>query len=450
MINKKILIASVPADGHFNPLTGIAVHLKKLGYEVRWYTQDYYRLKIEKLGIKHCPFVVPPQLNQENFHHAFPEREKLKSQIDRFRFDMKQFFILRCPEILTDLENIHQEYPFELVIADVLFLALPLVRQRLRVKTVVAGIIPVNETSADLPPAGLGLTPIDTPLGRVRNAFMRLISNEVILKGCEKTYRTILKEKGVVAPRGNIFDIMYRTADQVWQSGTPGFEYRRRDWNPRIQFVGPLLPHNSLAQSTFTVDEPWKYERIVLVTQGTAEQDCSKIIAPALEAFRNTNVLVIATTGGNGTAQLKAQYPDPNFIIQDYIPFRAVMPYCDAYITNGGYGGVLLGIEHKLPMLVAGVHEGKNEICARVGFFKLGINLKTERPTAEAIRAGIAEITTQPEYKRNVVALAAEFATYNPTDIIEKNLAGLFNGKVKLVRAANQGKADGLNAVFAN
>ncbi len=32
----KILFATMPFDGHFNPLTGIAVHLKESGHDVRW------------------------------------------------------------------------------------------------------------------------------------------------------------------------------------------------------------------------------------------------------------------------------------------------------------------------------------------------------------------------------------------------------------------------------
>ena len=33
----RILIATVPAAGHFNPLTGPAVRLAELGHDVRWY-----------------------------------------------------------------------------------------------------------------------------------------------------------------------------------------------------------------------------------------------------------------------------------------------------------------------------------------------------------------------------------------------------------------------------
>ncbi len=31
-----ILFATVPADGHFNPLTGVAMHLKAAGHDIRW------------------------------------------------------------------------------------------------------------------------------------------------------------------------------------------------------------------------------------------------------------------------------------------------------------------------------------------------------------------------------------------------------------------------------
>jgi len=46
---RRILFASVPADGHFNPLTGIAVYLKSIGYDVRWYTSESYAEKLRKL-----------------------------------------------------------------------------------------------------------------------------------------------------------------------------------------------------------------------------------------------------------------------------------------------------------------------------------------------------------------------------------------------------------------
>jgi UDP:flavonoid glycosyltransferase YjiC (YdhE family) len=137
-------------------------------------------------------------------------------------------------------------------------------------------------------------------------------------------------------------------------------------------------------------------------------------------------VLVIVTTGGSKTGELRSRYPEANFLIEDYIPFNDIMPVCDAYVTNGGYGGVMLGIENKLPMVVAGVHEGKNEITARVGYFGLGVNLGTEKPKAAQIREGVEAIFKKNHYKRNVTRLAAEFKQYDPMKLAVKYISALF------------------------
>ncbi len=68
---------------------------------------------------------------------------------------------------------------------------------------------------------------------------------------------------------------------------------------------------------------------MVLVTQGTVERDVEKILVPALEAFKDTDTLVIATTGGSNTKMLQSRFPYKNIIIEDFIPFADVMPYAD-------------------------------------------------------------------------------------------------------------------------
>ena len=171
------------------------------------------------------------------------------------------------------------------------------------------------------------------------------------------------------------------------------------------------------------------YRKIILVTQGTVEKDPSKIIEPVLKAFRNSSHLVIATTGGSQTAELKAAYPDHNFIIEDFIPFDEVMQYADVYVTNGGYGGVMLGIENKLPMVVAGIHEGKNEINARIGYFGLGVNLKTETPDSGMIHDAVEKVLNDPSYKKNIEKLGTEFRDYNSYELAASYVEQLLEAK---------------------
>jgi UDP:flavonoid glycosyltransferase YjiC (YdhE family) len=202
------------------------------------------------------------------------------------------------------------------------------------------------------------------------------------------------------------------------QSGTPGFEYKRSDLSRHIHFIGALLPY-----STGKKRIPWfnvrltQYDRIVVVTQGTVEKDPEKILIPVFEAFKNTDTLVVATTGGSKTRELREKFPHQNILIEDFIPFDDIMPYADVFITNGGYGGVMLGIENELPLVVAGIHEGKNEINARIGYFELGINLKTEWPKPAQIRRSVQQVISNSKYKENVIKLSKEFTRYNPGEL---------------------------------
>src|SRR4051794_36525459 len=80
---KKILFACVPADGHFNPLTGIAKHLQSIGYDVRWYSSAAYRDKLEKLEIPFYLFKRAMEVTGETVNEIFPERETIKNPVKK-------------------------------------------------------------------------------------------------------------------------------------------------------------------------------------------------------------------------------------------------------------------------------------------------------------------------------------------------------------------------------
>ena len=169
-------------------------------------------------------------------------------------------------------------------------------------------------------------------------------------------------------------------------------------------------------------DYPWQdklneYKKNILISQGTFEPDHTKLIIPALESLKNEDYLLIVATGHHHTEDLRKKYKQDNIIIEDFVDFDFIMPRTDLYITNGGYGGTLLAIDHALPMVAAGINEGKNEICARIGYFKLGINLKTEKPTSEKIKKAVNDVLSNSVYKQNVAKLRDEFKAYDPNKI---------------------------------
>lgn len=432
MKHKKILFASMPLDGHFNPLTGLAMYLKEAGHDVRWYTGKIYGEKLSAMGIHHYPCKKALDVNQFNLEEMFPERTKMKNGVKKLKFDITNTFILRSTEFFADILELNREFNFDLMICDIAFTGLPFVKEKMNKRVISIGVFPITETSVDLAPNGLAMHPSTSYWGRKKQNILRFISDEVLFRSENQLIRRIFDQYGVQNIKGNLFDTLYRKSDLVLQIGSPGFEYQRSDLSKNIHFIGALLPYRKKQEMPFVPLNNLKdYNKVILVTQGTVEKDTRKLLQPTLNAFAGSNNLVIATTGGSCTAQLREQYKKfDNVIIEDFIPFREVMPMVDVFVTNGGYGGVMLGIEHKLPLVVSGIHEGKNEINARVGYFELGIDLKTETPSPEQIKQGVEEVLNNPKYRNNVNKLGLELSQYNSMLLCERFIAQLFNEDV--------------------
>jgi MGT family glycosyltransferase len=417
---KKILFANVPGDGHFNPLTGLAVYMKDMGHDVRWYSSVNFKDKLEKLNIHHYPFKKALEAPDNDFNKVFAELTKIKNQVKKLSFALVNVFILRGPEYFEDIKEIHKEFSFDVVMCDCAFSGIPFIKEKFGVPVISIGVLPLTETSIDLAPAGLGMMPVNSFFGRTKQRVLRFVADKILFSKPMKVMTSLLEQHGIAAEGSNIFDLFVRKSTLLLQSGTPGFEYKRSDLGKNIRFIGPLLPYNpAKSREVWTFEKLKYYDKVILVTQGTVEKDMSKLLVPTLETFKNTEYLVVATTGGSGTKELKERYPFENIIIEDFIPFQDIMPCADVYVTNGGYGGVMLSIQNKLPMVVAGVHEGKNEINARVGYFNLGINLRTEQPVPAQLKASVERILHDESYYKSVKKLSSEFSKYNPNELVK-------------------------------
>jgi polyferredoxin len=81
MERTKVLFATAPFDGHFNPLTTLALALQQIGYDVRWYTQEKYAPKLAKLQIPHFPFRNALQFHDGNMDELFPGRAAISGLV---------------------------------------------------------------------------------------------------------------------------------------------------------------------------------------------------------------------------------------------------------------------------------------------------------------------------------------------------------------------------------
>jgi len=375
-------------------------------------------------------------INQENFREFLTGRETIHDPAAKLDYDLIHAFGNRAEEYYQVLQDLYGSFPFDLMVADYTFSAIPFVRYKMNKPVVSIGVIPLAEDSVHLAPYGMALPPATNEAEKAKYAELRNSAVDITFKQSIDNFDAILNKNSIPHKNSMLFDLLIRESVICLQIGTPSFEYDRSDLGDNIRFVGALFPYASPRQGPSWYDERLKkYKKIVLVTQGTVEKDIRKILIPTLEAFKGTDVLVIAATGGTQTEELQEKYPFENFIIKDYIPFDDVMPYANVFVTNGGYSGTLLSIKHKLPIVAAGMHEGKNEVCARIGYFNLGIDLKTELPSSQAIQDAANKILIDNTYKDKVTKLAEEINRYNANELSAGYIAELLQAQTTSAKA---------------
>src|SRR5215203_2215830 len=303
-------MASLAIDGHFNPLTGIGMRLLANGHDVRWYTGSRYESKLAELGIPHFPFRRAVEHTPENLNELYAERAVLKGP-RAASFDAEKIFASNVGHFFDDIRDIRAEFPFDLLLEDGAVYVQRLVTEILGVPVV--SVIAINNMQRDplVPPLFFGLKPAAGPLGRLRDRALKVISDKLVMAPAQRLYARILAEYGVtLAPDDLLSDEPYVASTAVVQSGTASFEYQPSIANPRVHYVGPLLPYRrSQSQPLTFTDRLGRYGRTVLVTQGTVDnRDPSKLLVPTIEALKDTDTLIVVSTGNSGTAEFRSRY----------------------------------------------------------------------------------------------------------------------------------------------
>lgn len=419
----KILFATMPFDGHFNPLTGLAAHFAHAGHDVRWYTGPAYARKLEQLGIPHFPFERARDVNAQNLVELFPEYPELGNGPKAIEFALTQLFFGNLEAHLHDIESLRARFGFDLLICDGAFFAGRLVAEKLGVPVYSVNPAPAMETSKDVPPPFFGLQPSRTVFGKIRDLTVRALVERSTRSGKEML-NDLRRREGLPAYEGSIFDLHVGWAKGIFQIGVPSLDFPRSDPPPGFEYVGALLPHpSSRPLPPRLADELRRHDTLIVVSQGTVDnRDPEKLFVPALRALAGGPHLVVATTGNRNTESLRARFPQENVIVEDFVDFSVLLEHASLFIGNGGYGSVLLALSKGVPLVCAGKLEGKADVNARIAYAGLGVDLKTERPSPRQIDEAVRRVLGDPSYRARVASVRAELESYRPFEIIEDRI----------------------------
>src|SRR5580692_2594802 len=408
----KILIASMPATGHLNPMLAIARILMTDGHEVAVYTGSAFRARVEAAGAEF--FSLPPDadLDPADPFARFPELKVLPPGPAWLRVAMERVFVDNIPAQHEGMQRLLHSFGPDVIIGDDMFFGvLPmLLGSSKRPPIVMCGTSILHWPREDGAPLFLGLPPATTPKQRAEYAAVARDFHEVVDGPVGLRLNKLLKELGAGPTSMTLFHSTVGLADAYLQLSVPGFEFPR-DIPRSVHFVGtpPIIPNQVPLPS-------WAHEldgsrKVVLVTQGTvANHNLNLLVGPTLAALANErDMLVVATAGGRPIDAIPGPLPS-NARVSSFLPFEWLLPKVDVLVTNGGYGSVNQAMSFGIPLVTAGLTEDKADVNARVAWSGVGIDLATNEPTPEALRSAVRTVLDQSVYRMRAAQLAEEFA----------------------------------------
>ncbi|KAK0120129.1 hypothetical protein ONS95_011537 [Cadophora gregata] len=442
-----LLFCSTPGHGHVMPVRAVAKTLVARGYEAIFTTNDEFKSMIEELGAKFVPLLGRANFSMSTINTLFPDDDRHGPPAGPYRLAraLKYIFGSTIPaqheSVQVILRGIEEREPGRqvIVIHESMFwgtLPILLGAEGLKPAGVISlGISPLPLAGPGIPPFGLGLPFDSSPAGIEKYEGMSKVREEMYEELTE-SLNEIFAGFGLDKMKQHIMDL-HVTAPHRWiQMCIPSLEYPRANPPPGLRFAGGLPGgHRGVTRAKpdwwedVTVNAAKK--RIVFVSQGTATDLYEKLIIPTLQGLAECeDILVVAALGREG-AVLPDDFQIPkNARVGDFIPFDELLPYADAFVTNGGYGGFQHAVSHGTPLIVAGLAADKPEVAARVEWAGLGVNMRTEVPTPEAVKEAVEKVLSDGKYKERAKALEGEVGKYDVFEAVIKSIEELCAGDV--------------------
>ncbi len=406
------LFASIPLYGHVNPGIPMVRELVSRGHKVGWYTGKHFQKTVEATGARFFPRKVAHDFDPIYIDEVFPEKQRLHG-LASLKFDVKHLFLDAIPGHRADLAEILGQFPVDVVVSDSAFFGVETLENR-HYRWAAYGVSCLNFHSADVPPYGPGILPGRSAIGRVHNRLFNYLAEHVVGRDVMKYYDKIRSELELESSPHYLANVIIRTADLYIQPSIPAFEYPRSDLPLTVHFVGALVPK----PSEVFLPPPWWEElksarSVVYVTQGTLATNFEDLLIPTLQALAKEDCLVVATTGGKSIANLGMAPIPGNVRLAPFTPHHHLLPWVDVMVTNGGYGGVQQALAYGVPLVAAGKTEDKPEVCARIRWSGVGIDLKTHKPAPDRIRRAVRKVLDTPSFRENAEHLRAEYLRYD-------------------------------------
>ena len=377
----KIAFFCIPAHGHTNPTLEVVKELIHQGHEVRYYSYECMREKIESTGAEYF------SCDDYDFEQKLtPADGKRIAEDMSFAIEILVSSTLAMDAAL--LEQIKQWNP-DCIVADSMALWGKLIAKKLNIPFVSSTTtFAFNKYSAKVMQGSLkDLFKVLIQMGKAQKHIKRLQENGYDIK--------------------NVLEIIQNDNDTntiVYTS--PEFQPYSDTFSDRYVFVGPSIrPTNEVFEKT--------REKLVYISMGTVNNDMTVFYKNCIDALKDSDYQVVLSVGSQVDIKQLENYVikskgKAQFHVFPYVNQIAVLKKADAFITHCGMNSVSEALYFKVPLVMYPQTNEQKGVAFRVNELEAGLYLSGD--SISEIQIILKELLQQSKYKERATAISNSFS----------------------------------------
>lgn len=377
----KIAFFCIPAHGHTNPTLEVVKELIHQGNEVRYYSYECMREKIESTGAEYI------SCDEYDFEQKLtPADGKRIAEDVSFATEILVNSTLAMDVAL--LEQIKQWNP-DCIVADSMALWGKLIAKKLNIPFVSSTTtFAFNKDSAKVMQGSLkDLFKVLIQIGKAQKHIKRLQENGYDIK--------------------NVIEIIQNDNDTntiVYTS--PEFQPYSDTFSDKYVFVGPSIrPTNDVFEKT--------REKLVYISMGTVNNDMTFFYKNCIDALKESDYQVVLSVGSQVDIKQLEEYVTKSeskaqFHVLSYVDQIAVLEKADAFLTHCGMNSVSEALYFKVPLVMYPQTNEQKGVAFRVN--ELGAGMYLNSDAISEIQIAVKELLQQSKYKEQANMISNSFS----------------------------------------
>ena len=377
----KIAFFCIPAHGHTNPTLEVVKELIHQGNEVRYYSYECMREKIESTGAEYI------SCDDYDFEQKLTPADGKRIAED-VSFATETLVNSTLAMDMALLEQIKQWNP-DCIVADSMALWGKLIAKKLNIPFVSSTTtFAFNKDSAKVMQGSLkDLFKVVIQMGKAQKHIKRLQENGYDIK--------------------NVIEIIQNDNDTntiVYTS--PEFQPYSDTFSDKYVFVGPSIrPTNDVFEKT--------REKLVYISMGTVNNDMTSFYKNCIDALKDSDYQVVLSVGSQVDIKQLEEYVTKSeskaqFHMLPYVDQIAVLEKADAFLTHCGMNSVSEALYFKVPLVMYPQTNEQKGVAFRVNELGAGIYLNSD--AISDIQIAVKELLQQSKYKEQANMISNSFS----------------------------------------